>query len=114
VRGLAALVGVGLDTLVVVGVIRFVGRIRPRDARQRRDLWLGSLAVGVIAAGLHWAGTTVVVGSAAHNALLAPFAAIVTILVLVNFVARVLLYACAWIHLTEHPEECQRRGLPSA
>ncbi|QAY71828.1 hypothetical protein ET471_10090 [Xylanimonas protaetiae] len=89
-----AAVGVALDAVVVVMIITVVGGARPT----RRDLVLGSLAAGVVAGALRWLGTTIVVGSAGANRLLAPFAAIVTILVLVNFVARLLLLTCAWMH----------------
>ncbi|MCL1868818.1 MAG: YihY/virulence factor BrkB family protein [Promicromonosporaceae bacterium] len=90
----AALVGVVIDSLVVAAIVVLVGGARPR----RRALVVGALAAGVVGGVLRWLGTSVVVGSAGHNALLAPFAAIVTILVLVNFLARVLLMVCAWMH----------------
>jgi membrane protein len=86
-------IGVIVDTAVIVMIITVVGGARPA----RRDLLLGSLAAGVVAGVLRWAGTTIVVGSAGANRLLAPFAAIVTILVLVNFLARILLLVCAWM-----------------
>jgi membrane protein len=89
-----AAVGVVLDAVVIAMIITVVGGARP----PRRDLVVGSLAAGVVAGALRWLGTTLVVGSAGANRLLAPFAAIVTILVLVNFVARLLLLTCAWIH----------------
>jgi membrane protein len=121
----SALVGVVIDTAVVLGIIVLVAHIL-RDSTvassstgttttntpatntpvtttpaasivTRRDLIMGSLACGVVMGVLRWLGTTIVVGSAAHNALLAPFAAIITVLVLANFISRVLLYACAWM-----------------
>ncbi len=88
-----AALGVLLDALVVAGIITLVGRAHP----PRKDLVLTCLAVGVVAGVLRWLGTSIVVGSAGQNPLLAPFAAIVTILVLVNFLARLLLTACAWL-----------------
>ncbi len=88
-----SLVGVAIDTAVVVMIITVVGGARPA----RRDLLLGALAAGVVAGVLRWLGTTIVVGSAGANRLLAPFAAIVTILALTNFLARILLLVCAWM-----------------
>jgi membrane protein len=90
-----AVVGVVLDALVVLLVVRLVAGVRPERGR---DLVLASLFVGVVAGGLRWLGTSLVVGSAARNALLASFAVVVTLLVVVNLVARVLLMACAWVH----------------
>ncbi|WP_245993532.1 YihY/virulence factor BrkB family protein [Xylanimonas allomyrinae] len=94
VRVGGAAVGVVLDAVVVAAIVWLVGGARPA----RRDLVVASVATGLVAGALRWVGTSVIVGSAGANALLAPFAAIVTILVLVNFLARVLLLACAWLH----------------
>jgi membrane protein len=88
-------VGVLLDALLVYLIIRVVARVRPR---RRRDVILGCLAAGVVAGALRWAGTSVVAAGASRNALLAAFAGLVTVLVLVNFVARVLLLVCAWMY----------------
>lgn len=107
VRVGGAAVGVAIDAVVVAMVITVVGGARP----PRRDLVLGSLAAGVVAGALRWLGTTLVVGSAGANRLLAPFAAIVTILVLVNFVARLLLLTCAWMH---DPPRTDRGEAPRA
>jgi membrane protein len=93
VRGVGLLLAVLLDAAVVAAVIRYVGGVRPA----RRDLLLGSLGVGVVAGVLRLLGTEVIASSAARNALLASFAVVVTILVLVNLLARALLLASAWI-----------------
>ncbi|MCA5892375.1 YihY/virulence factor BrkB family protein [Isoptericola sp. NEAU-Y5] len=90
-----AAVGVVLDALLVLLIIRVVARVRPH---RTRDLLLGCLAAGVVAGGLRWLGTSVVAAGADRNALLAAFAGLVTVLVLVNFVARVLLLVCAWMY----------------
>ncbi|MFE5335459.1 YihY/virulence factor BrkB family protein [Isoptericola sp. NPDC056573] len=90
-----AAVGVALDALLVYLIVRVVARVRPR---RRRDFVLGCLAAGVVAGVLRWLGTSVVAAGAERNALLAAFAGLVTVLVLVNFVARVLLLMCAWIY----------------
>jgi membrane protein len=93
VRGVGFLLTVVLDAAVVAAVIRFVGGVRPA----RRDLLLGSLAVGIVAGGLRLLGTEVIATTAARNALLASFAVVVTLLILVNLLARVLLLASAWM-----------------
>ncbi|WP_129785477.1 YihY/virulence factor BrkB family protein [Promicromonospora panici] len=93
VRGVGLLLTVLLDAAVVAAVIRYVGGVRPPG----RDLLLGSLAVGVVAGALRYLGTEVISGAATRNALLASFAVVVTILILVNLLARVLLLASAWI-----------------
>lgn len=90
-----AAVGVLLDALLVYLIVRVVARVRPR---RRRDFVLGCLAAGVVAGALRWLGTSVVAAGADRNALLAAFAGLVTVLVLVNFVARVLLLMCAWVY----------------
>jgi len=93
IRLVGALLGVAIDAAVVAGIIVVIAGARPR----RRDLLIGAVAAGVVAGTLRWVGTTVIVGASARNALLAPFAAIITVLVLVNFLARVLLTVCAWM-----------------
>ena len=94
----AGLLGMCIDMLVVWALLTFIARAR-RDANaRRRDLWLASICTGAAIGALRMAGTTLVAGSASRNALLAPFAALVAILILANLVARLVLYACAWIH----------------
>lgn len=93
VRAVGFLLTVVLDAAVVAAAIRFVGGVRPA----RRDLLLGSLAVGIVAGGLRLLGTEVIASTATRNALLASFAVVVTLLILVNLLARVLLLASAWM-----------------
>ncbi|GAA1712371.1 hypothetical protein GCM10009809_05680 [Isoptericola hypogeus] len=90
-----AAVGVLLDALLVYLIVRVVARVRPR---RTRDLVLGVLAAGLVAGVLRWAGTSIVAAGASRNAVLASLAAVGTVLVLVNFVSRVLLLVCAWIY----------------
>lgn len=99
VRAGGALVTLALDAVVVAAVVRYVGGVRT----DWRELMYGSLAVGVVAGGLRYLGTEVISNAAARNALLASFAVVVTILVLVNLLARVLLLACAWVADPEPP-----------
>lgn len=93
VTGAGVLVSVLLDVLVVVVVVRLLAGVHPR----RRDLLIGA---GTAAAGfavLRYLGSTFVANSASRNALLASFAVLATLLILVNLTARVLLLACAWM-----------------
>ncbi len=83
-----------LDALLIFLVIRVVAHVRPA---RTRDLVLGCMSAGLVASGLRWLGTSVVAATATRNALLASFAVLATVLVLVNLVARVLLLVCAWM-----------------
>lgn len=93
VRAGGALVTLALDAAVVAAVVRYVGGMHV----PLRDLLTGSLAVGIVAGILRYLGTEVVTTAAARNALLASFAVVVTVLVLVNLLARVLLLATSWM-----------------
>ncbi|WP_423462119.1 YihY/virulence factor BrkB family protein [Promicromonospora sp. MS192] len=104
VRAGGALVTLVLDAAVVAAVVRWVGGARP----VRRDLVVGALAVGVVAGALRYLGTEVVAGAASRNALLASFAVVATILILVNLLARVLLMASAW--MADPPQKQQDQG----
>ncbi|GAA1853085.1 YihY/virulence factor BrkB family protein [Myceligenerans crystallogenes] len=92
VRVLGLVASVVVDAVVVALVIRFVAGVR----LPARELYVAAAVVGVTTGLLRWAGSSLVVGSAAQNALLAGFAVLVSVLVLVNVVARVLLLASAW------------------
>ncbi|SDS73483.1 membrane protein [Paraoerskovia marina] len=93
-----------IDTVVVVGVVVVVAGARPRG----RDLWIGAVVAGVAFGALRALGTSVVAGGADKNALLASVAVVVTLLLLVNFVSRVLLLVAAWMadpaYVEPHPE----------
>jgi membrane protein len=88
-----------IDAGVVALAVVLVAGVRP----PRRDLVVGSLVAAAVFGALRYVGTSVVVGASSRNALLASFAVVVTLLVLVNFVARVLLLVCAWI--ADPPQE---------
>ncbi|WP_353067017.1 YhjD/YihY/BrkB family envelope integrity protein [Arcanobacterium hippocoleae] len=90
--GLTFLVGVFVDTLVFIFIFVVLAGIKA----PRRDLWLGSLLAGVLSSVVRGLGTSAV-SSVADNPLLAPFAAIVTILLWVNLIARITLNAAAFI-----------------
>lgn len=90
-RVLGYLVALAVDAAVVLFLIRGLAGARP----PRRDLLIGALVVAVAAGVIRFLGTSIV-GSAASNPLLAPFAAIITLLLWVNFIVRILLMVCAW------------------
>ncbi|MBE1877096.1 YihY/virulence factor BrkB family protein [Myceligenerans sp. TRM 65318] len=92
VQVLGIVAGVVVDAAVVAGVIRYVAGVRI----PRRELVTAALAVGVATGLLRWAGSSLVVELASRNALLAGFAVLAAVLILVNLVARALLLSCAW------------------
>ncbi|MDF2847408.1 MAG: YihY/virulence factor BrkB family protein [Oerskovia sp.] len=87
------LVGLVFDALVVLLIIRFVAGVRP----PRKDLYVGALTAAAAFGVLRYLGTSIIVGSSSRNALLGSFATFVTILLLANFVTRILLMVAAWI-----------------
>ncbi|GAB4083969.1 hypothetical protein GCM10028784_05990 [Myceligenerans cantabricum] len=93
VRVLGILAGVAVDAAVVAGVVRYVAGVKV----PRHQLLMVALTVGLATGLLRWAGSSVIAESASRNALLAGFAVLVSVLILVNLVARVLLLACAWV-----------------
>lgn len=86
-------VGLVFDALVVMLIIRFVAGVRP----PRKDLYIGALTAAAAFGVLRYLGTSIIVGSSSRNALLGSFATFVTILLLANFVTRILLMVAAWI-----------------
>lgn len=98
-------VGVLLDAVLVYLIVRVVGQVR---ARRTRDLLLGCLVAGLVASGLRWAGTSLVTSAASRNAILASFVTLAAILLLVNFVARMLLLMCAWVYDPPRLDEIER------
>lgn len=88
----ATLVGLVADMLFLALALLVLGRARVSWSR----LWRVLLVAGVVMGVLRQASSAVV-GSAADNRVLAPFAAIVTLLAFVELVTRVVLYAAAWI-----------------
>lgn len=84
---LAALVDAG----VLIVIVRLVSRVRP----PKRDLLMGAGVFMIGSSALRLAGTSAV--SAVDSPLLAPFAAIITIMLWVNLLARVCLLTAAFI-----------------
>lgn len=103
----AGLTGIASTLLPIVGLI--IGLLGDMTAvcfivwvfADRRPAWRdmlqGALIAGVILSAIRFLGTSVVVGSAASNPMLAPFATIITLLVVVNFVTRIMLMGVAWM-----------------
>lgn len=94
----AAQVAGPVVSLVVDGatfafVILIVAGFRP----PRRDLLLGAAAFAIAFGAVRLLGVSVVASSGSQNPLLAPFAAIVTLLVWVNLIARITLLITAWV-----------------
>lgn len=107
-----------IDMGIVIYVIRFLAHADPSRSDLLRGAAVAALALGV----LRVLGTAVVAGSASKNVLLASFAALVTVLLLVNFVTRVLLLVTAWVanpsaesvYGTDDEEEATPRTLARA
>src|SRR5450830_1142652 len=89
---LGFLVALAVDAATFVLVVRVLAGIHP----PWRDLRQGALICGVGIGVVRLLGTSVVAGSARQNALLASFAAVVTLLVWMNLIARIVLLAAAW------------------
>lgn len=98
----ALLVGLVIDMLFVAMAIMVLGHVR---APWRR-LW-PVLLVTAIVIGLLRVGSSALVGSAAENPVLASIAAVITLLIFVDFTTRAILMAAAWIgsHRTVDAEE---------
>ncbi len=71
--------------LFLLGGVRWSGRV------------LGIILTAAFAIGVLRVGVTYVVGGAASNAVLAPFAAIITLMVFVDYVNRIILMCSAWL-----------------
>ncbi|MDO5719512.1 MAG: YihY/virulence factor BrkB family protein [Actinomycetaceae bacterium] len=80
-----------VDTVLVVLLIRFVAGMRT----PWKDLWTGAAIVGVGSAVLRYLGTSVI--GAVDDPLLAGGAAVVTLMLWINLIARVVLMVAAWM-----------------
>lgn len=88
----AFVVGVAVDMAFVALAIVVLGRFkRPRKAL----VW--TLVIAAVAIGILRQAVSLVVGGVADNPVLAGAAAIITIMIFVNFIARIILYAAAWL-----------------
>lgn len=100
VRSSALFAGFVADGLFVAMVLLVLGR-----SRVAARILLPTIAGTALVIGALRALSSLLVGGAASNAVLAPFAAIVTILVFVDFVSRVLLLSGAWLGAVSNPDE---------
>ncbi len=103
---LAALgVVVALDVVILVVILRLLAGVRLPWARLRGGVLIGALAMAALTQ-----GAGLLAGSAAsRNPLLATGAALVGLLLILNLVSRVMLYACAWIAVDVVPDPVHER-----
>jgi len=92
VRVLVVVVGFVVDVGTFMLIVRVLAGQRPPF----RDLLGGAMIAAVGLGAMRIAGTSLVASGAERNALLASFAAIVTLLVWINLMARIVLLAAAW------------------
>jgi uncharacterized BrkB/YihY/UPF0761 family membrane protein len=95
---LVALIGALINAIMIVGAIRLVARVWFVSDSKRSQIWIGGIVGGFALSLLRWLGASLLSRIALGNPLLAPFAAIVTILLLANFTVYVLLFVCAWVY----------------
>ena len=102
VRLLSLVVVFALDTALIIGVFRLLSGVRPAA----RSLWTGALlgALGLLAL---QELSSLFVGGATSNPLLASFASLLALLIWLNFSAQVMLFACAYI-VTAEEENADR------
>ncbi|PVU83599.1 YihY/virulence factor BrkB family protein [Cellulomonas sp. WB94] len=81
-----------VDAATFVLVVRVLAGIHPPWPDLRQGALICAVGVGVV----RLLGTSVVAGGARQNAVLASFAAVVTLLVWINLIARIVLLAAAW------------------
>jgi membrane protein len=92
VRILSLLVVFALDAILIVGVFLILSGVRPAA----RSLWSGALLGGVGLLVLQEL-SSLFVGGATSNPLLASFASLLALLIWLNLSAQVMLIACAYI-----------------
>ncbi|PKQ25899.1 MAG: hypothetical protein CVT64_07615 [Actinobacteria bacterium HGW-Actinobacteria-4] len=100
VRGGAMGVGFLADAAFVAVVLLVLGR-----ARARRLVLITTIAGTALVIGIIRQLSSLLVAGVADNPVLAPFAAIITLLIFVDFVARILLIAGAWIGAVSTPDD---------
>lgn len=90
VRLVSLLVVFALDAVIIIGVFLLLSGVRP----SARSLWSGALlgALGLLAL---QELSSLFVGGATSNPLLASFASLLALLIWLNFSAQVMLFACA-------------------
>lgn len=106
VRGPALAVTLIVDVVFVWMALKFLGRARP----SARHIWPVLLAAAVAMNALRL-GSSLFIGSVADNPVLAPFAAVIAVLIFADLVARIILLAAAWLGTAESDTKRARRGL---
>jgi membrane protein len=99
VRVPAILVGLVIDMLFVAMAIVVLGHARVPWRRLWPVLLVAAAVIGVLRL-----ASSALVGSAASNAVLASIAAVVTLLIFVDFTTRAILMAAAWLGSYRTPE----------
>ena len=89
---LGVLIAFAVDAATFVLVVRVLAAVRPPWRDLRQGAMISAAGVGIV----RLLGTSVVAGGAQRNAVLASFAAVVTLLVWINLIARIVLLAAAW------------------
>ncbi|GAA2515241.1 YihY/virulence factor BrkB family protein [Rarobacter incanus] len=93
----ATAAGVLFGLLIDVAVFLYVLRVMGKYRGARRPLFASAVAVSAVVETLRILGTQVITGSISKNALLASFAVMITLLMLVNLLTQTVLYAAAWL-----------------
>jgi membrane protein len=110
-RTVSILVIFAIDTLVIAGMFRLLSGLRP----SARSLWTGALIGGVGLTVLQLL-SSLFVGGATNNPLLASFGSLIALLLWFNFSAQVILIAGAYIITgvdEEHDRVSARHGAPT-
>jgi len=92
IRVPAFAVGVLVDMTFVALAVVILGRYRGPRAPLLWTLLIAAVAMGVLRQAV-----TLVVGGVADNPVLASATAVITIMIFVNFISRIILYAAAWL-----------------
>ncbi|MCB2411407.1 YihY/virulence factor BrkB family protein [Demequina sp. TTPB684] len=100
-RAPALLVGLVIDMLFVAMVLVVLGRARGSRRKVMPVLFATAVVIGILRL-----ASSALVGSAADNPVLGPIAAVITLLIFVDFTTRAILMAAAWlgaqrVHVTE-------------
>lgn len=98
VRIPAIAAGLLADILFVALVYVVLGR-----ARARKKVLAGTIVTVAVAIAVLQQASTLIVGGAAKNPVLAPFAAVLVLMVFVDWVSRVLLIGGAWLGVVAQP-----------
>ncbi|WP_334147250.1 YihY/virulence factor BrkB family protein [Microbacterium sp.] len=96
VRVLSLLVVFALNTALIIGIFRLLSGVKPST----RSLWSGALLGGFGLLVLQEL-SSLFVGGATSNPLLASFASLLALLIWMNFSSQVILIACAYIVTAE-------------